>query len=81
MNKLFMVAAMRAKRGLCMSFEVEVISVHFDHKRMDIRLVNNDDRQKAIAVGLQPDDAGNIIINLRHDFINDDVVYNIVGEI
>lgn len=81
MNKLFLVAAMRSRRGIMVSFEIEVINVHFDHKRMDIRVVNSEDRSKAIAAGMQPDNAGYISIDLRHDFVNDDVMYNIVGDI
>lgn len=81
MNKLFLVAAMRTRRQINVSFEIEVIDVHFDHKRMDIKLVNNSDHNKAIAAGLQPDDYGYISIDLKHDFVNDDIVYNIVGEI
>lgn len=81
MNKLFLVAAMRTRRQISVSFEVEVINVHFDHHRMDIKLVNNSDRPKAVVAGLQPDEYGYITIDLKCNFVDDDVVYNIVGKI
>lgn len=81
MNKLFLVAAMRTRRQIGVSFEVEVIEFSFDHKRMGLRIVDQKDKPKAIAAGLQPDEYGYISIDCKHDFTNDDIIYSIVGNI
>lgn len=81
MDKVFMVAAMRTRRLISVSFEIVIISVQFDHHRMTVKLVNSSDLPKAVAAGLQPDEYGYITIDLKCDFVDNDVVYNIIVEI
>lgn len=81
MNKLFFIASMRTRRQISVSFEIEIIEFSFDYKQMGIRIVNKDDINKAVAAGLQPNENGYVTINIKHDFLSDDIIYNIVGEI
>lgn len=81
MNKLFLIAAMRNRRQLSLSFEVEITAFSFDCKRMELKVVNYEDIEKARGVGFIVNDDGFIIIDCKYDFESEDVQYNIICDI
>lgn len=72
---------MRNRRQLSLSFEVEVTAFSFDCKRMELKVVNKEDIEKAKGVGFEVDDYGFINIDCKRNFKTKDVQYNIVDDI
>lgn len=80
-NKVFLAVKRRNSIQLPILFEVEVIAYNFDHKRLEIRLVNNKYRDMVVALGLHLDEHGCVLIDDKQDFKINNMEYNLISDI
>lgn len=76
-----LIVTMRNRSVLQTSFEVKILSIDFDRKQLLLKLVDKGMYQRVKCVGLPIDDDDFISLDMKYDFMSDDVQIRLIPKI
>lgn len=76
-----LIVTMRNRSALSASFNVKILSIDFDRKQLLLTLIDKGMYQRAKCVGLPIDDECFISLDMKYDFMSDDVQLRLIPKI